>query len=301
MNPTVSVIIPVYNDPEGLCTTLDSVCEQTAGCGKYEIIIIDNNSTDNTSSVAQEFAKKHSNINLVFERNVQSSYAARNRGIQHSDGEIIAFIDADMIAPSNYIETVIRQMKNNKTQYAGIDVDMFIPNNISTISSKYAKNRGFNIKKSIEESNYAPTCCLVVNKDLIGSVGKFDERMISKGDVEFGRRVAAEGFSQKYIDDITLHHPARTTLDSLIRRRARIGRGTIQFKHYHPERSWGYNSLISVENLCPMFFHTFYKKNKRFYNQSTIILVYLLLWVLTLAETYGKIYQSISLRRDSNS
>lgn len=96
--PEISIIIPVYNDPVGLTNTINSLVKQDFK-GKYEILIVDNGSDDNTPEIIQKFEKKYSNLVEGFKENeIQSSYAARNKGIKKSRGEILVFIDADMWA-----------------------------------------------------------------------------------------------------------------------------------------------------------------------------------------------------------
>lgn len=77
-NLSISVIIPVYNDPAGLQDTLQSLVIQESP-GKFEIIVADNGLTDGTVQVAEKYCSRHEGlIKIVVEDNIQSSYAARN-------------------------------------------------------------------------------------------------------------------------------------------------------------------------------------------------------------------------------
>ena len=100
----VSVVIPVYNDPSGLQDTLESLVAQNFPKDQYEIIVVDNGSTDKTLDVAKMHADKYPQlVKYVIEDNIQSSYAARNKGIIVAKGELISFIDADMTVREEWL------------------------------------------------------------------------------------------------------------------------------------------------------------------------------------------------------
>lgn len=90
-SPTVSVIIPVYNCPEFIKNTLESVFNQTYS--DYEIIVINDGSTDNTHEVLQQYIDK---IKYFHQEN-QGVGVARNYGLKIAEGELIAFLDQDDI------------------------------------------------------------------------------------------------------------------------------------------------------------------------------------------------------------
>jgi glycosyltransferase involved in cell wall biosynthesis len=224
---TTSVIVPVYNDPEGLETTVDSLLDQTAE--DYEIIIADNGSTDRTRPLAAEYATRDG-IAHVIEDEIQSSYAARNAGIEAATGDVFAFIDADMWVESDWVESVQRRIERG-TRYLGCNVSVVVESD--TLVARYNSKTDFPIKKYIRKNNFVPTCCLVVDSNLIADVGKFDVRLISGGDVEFGHRVYDAGYNQEFAADICMYHPARDSLVDLLQKRHRIGRGKSQRAHYH--------------------------------------------------------------------
>ena len=94
-----SLIIATYNGARKLPATLASLAQQTLDRELWEAVIVNNNSTDNTSEVVEEFAKSHPelNIRLVFEPQQGLSFA-RNRGIDEAAGEYLIIIDDDEIA-----------------------------------------------------------------------------------------------------------------------------------------------------------------------------------------------------------
>lgn len=230
----VSIVIPVFNDPLGLQTTLDSILSHTP-YPDYEILIVDNNSTDETPTVGRKYAEDQENISIVFERNIQSSYAARNTGVEHAEGEVIVFLDADQRATSGWLTAAINRMVETDAAYLAPDIELD-PGEHPGIIARYNETSGFPIEDFLKRHRYAPTSCLFVRRDLIEAIGPFDERLVSGGDLEFGNRVADAGYELVFAPSVRIIHPTRRTLRALIKRNLRIGRGHCQLQRYHPER-----------------------------------------------------------------
>lgn len=227
----ISVIIPVYNDPEGLSVTIDSLLTHTDP--EPEIILVDNNSIDRTSDIAAEYSDEYDHITLVFERSIQSSYAARNTGINHATGEILVFLDADQRVTDNWLSALVDCIDNKDYVAPNIELDA---GERPTLIGQYNKTTGFPIKDFLQYHRYAPTSCLAVHRSLIDDLGQFDDRLISGGDLEFGNRVAAAGYDLVYCPRSTIIHPTRNSFSELLKRNIRIGRGHCQLQVYYSER-----------------------------------------------------------------
>lgn len=102
----ISVVVCTYNRAQLLHSCLQSLDRQTANKRLYEIIIIDNNSTDDTQQIVRTFAKRRHNIRLVAEKKRGHSYA-RNAGWKNAKGRYVAYIDDDAFADRNWIEEII--------------------------------------------------------------------------------------------------------------------------------------------------------------------------------------------------
>lgn len=90
---TISVVIPLYNKEDSICSTLSSVLEQDCSV-PFEIVVVDDGSTDQSATKVREIASKHGNIRYVKQDNAGPA-AARNRGKELSLGEWVMFLDAD--------------------------------------------------------------------------------------------------------------------------------------------------------------------------------------------------------------
>lgn len=105
----ISFAIPAHNEEKLIAQCIESIQKEIARCSaEAEIVVVNNNSTDNTKEVATQFA----NIKVVDETN-KGLVFARQCGMDHSDGELIANIDADMIVPTGWLSTIIREFENN--------------------------------------------------------------------------------------------------------------------------------------------------------------------------------------------
>lgn len=118
----VSAIIPVYNGSRTFSQCLGSVLNQTYS--NYEVIVVNNNSTDETERIIKEFAVIDRRVKYIFE-GYRSRGAARNAGIQAAGGEIIAMTDADCVVPHDWLSELIKPIVlENETAVMGFEEDL---------------------------------------------------------------------------------------------------------------------------------------------------------------------------------
>src|SRR3989344_5555616 len=108
MKTKVSVIIPVYNAQKDIVKCLESLNNQSYS--NYEIIVVNNNSSDRTKEIICKMKNKNNRIVVVFEPKL-SIGASRNTGEKKAKGEIICMTDADCILPANWIEEIIKPIR----------------------------------------------------------------------------------------------------------------------------------------------------------------------------------------------
>lgn len=110
-NPCVSIIIPVYNTSKYLRQTLDSVLRQTFR--DWELIIVDDGSTDDSGSICDEYAGKDQRIKVIHKPNGGVS-SARNVGIRAAKGKYITFIDGDDFVESDFLAKMHDGMESHQ-------------------------------------------------------------------------------------------------------------------------------------------------------------------------------------------
>lgn len=103
----ISVVIPAYNCEKYIGRCLDSILNQIFPV--YEIIIINDGSTDNTLNIIKEYRKKNDCIKLYSQQNLKAA-AARNKGISLSEGNYIAFIDSDDFIHESYFDVLVNNL-----------------------------------------------------------------------------------------------------------------------------------------------------------------------------------------------
>jgi len=110
----LSIIVCTFNRETYIEKTLDYLSQQTSNLQDYEVLIIDNNSTDNTASICKNFVSTtgHNQFHYFLEKNQGHTYA-RNRGIRESKGDYIAFLDDDAWVNGNYCDEIITYFDSN--------------------------------------------------------------------------------------------------------------------------------------------------------------------------------------------
>lgn len=281
---TISVIIPVYNDSEGIGQTLQSVVQQTHP--SYEIVPVDNDSTDETPAVISKWRKQYpALIRPTAERSVQSSYAARNTGIEHARGDVLAFIDADMTVPEGWLQAITSHFADTETDYLGYDIQVYVPEGEKGIWGWYDQIMGLPSQYHYENNQFVPTSCLAVRKETIEKVGEFDERLRSGGDKEFGERVHNHPtLSTKFSDDIVAYHPARTTFKEHREKAIRIGRGMGQLYKQSIQKS------SSISLFLELTSHLFPPSPFRIYRRCNSPLEYIFIYVMDTVIRYFRLY-----------
>jgi glycosyltransferase involved in cell wall biosynthesis len=228
--PFVSVIIPVYNDSVRLTKCLHALDRQTYPSDRYEILVIDNGSTQSIDMLVGE----HANARAALEPK-PGSYAARNKGLSVARGEVIAFTDSDCIPSPQWIAQGVEALLGNKEGGlvgGGIQVFPADPRRATAVEL-YDLVRGL-VQKDYVHSGFAVTANLFTFRHVIETVGPFDAELKSGGDAEWGQRAVARGFRFVYAEAASIAHPARRTLGQIYDKVARVTGGCHQVHQNDP-------------------------------------------------------------------
>jgi cellulose synthase/poly-beta-1,6-N-acetylglucosamine synthase-like glycosyltransferase len=122
--PFVSIVIAARNEKKNIANLLISLLQQSYSSERYEIIIIDDGSTDQTSDIVQQFQKQNKAIVLLhtsesLQKTTGHKATALTQGIQSAKGEIIATTDADCVVPSCWLQTLVQYFSDETAMVAG--------------------------------------------------------------------------------------------------------------------------------------------------------------------------------------
>lgn len=225
---SISVIIPVYNDHIGLTTTLNSLQNQTLSGYEFEIIV----GNDGCSSSVHQVCKRFG-VSCIDIFPNQGSYNARNRAMYTACSENLAFVDADIMVPTNWLENGLIALED--ADYVAGDIIIQKEENMS-IAELFEYYSAFNIHYYLAKHHFGVTGNLFVKKRVFDALGPFDHRLRSSGDLEFGDRVQQSGtFVQNYAADITVLHPPRGRRN-YIKKIKRGAVGQVLLKEQYPNR-----------------------------------------------------------------
>ena len=154
--PFVSVVIPTFNRAHFLSEAIKSVLEQVYK--NWELIIVDDNSTDETENVVTEFIKRNDNIRLIKNaRNIKGPGAARNTGIEASKGKYIAFLDSDDWWENEHLKDCISILEKDKKIGIVFSECRYL-NNEKVINESFFKETTILNEIPFEIFNYNPLC-----------------------------------------------------------------------------------------------------------------------------------------------
>lgn len=248
-HPFVSVIVPVYKDEGGLGLCVKSLLDQSYPTNRYEVIVVDNGLNPGISHALPA----DSRVRLIEEKR-PGSYAARNAGIKISHGDVLAFIDADIEADTNWIAQGV-------TALAGRDGIGLVGGAIEfTFRAQGTPNlvelcdslMHFDQKNYIEKFRYSVTGNLFTYRAVVDAVGPFDPELRSGGDREWGNRVDRHGYELVYAPAAFVHHPARSDMTQLIAKARRVsGRHLARWNSRAKLRSFAAIVPVLIRGVFP--------------------------------------------------
>ena len=217
--PFVSVVIPVFNNGDTLGRVLDGLAAQTWPKDRFEVIVADNNSTDDSADVA---AKKGAKV--VTETARQSSYAARNKGIEAAKGEILAFLDGDCVPAPGWLAAGVQAMEDAGADLAGGRIDISADGG-SELLARYERLSYVRQAETVAAHGTSAGGNLFIRRKVIEKIGPFRADLASGGDGEICIRARRAGFAMAYADDAVVTHRAIGSVTALLGRYHRLGKG----------------------------------------------------------------------------
>jgi glycosyltransferase involved in cell wall biosynthesis len=194
MATEISLVICTYNRCRYLPEALHSIRAQNIKAARFELIIVDNNSTDDTARISQEFiaANPQLNIRYCFEENKGLSFA-RNRGIKESSSGIVNYVDDDAILSVGYLEAMLLFFRNNPQAIGagGKVIPKYEAGSEPEWMSKYLNgfigkiDFGSQVKIFSSEMKYPVGCNMAYKKESLLKAGGFNNALQFRSDDKY--------------------------------------------------------------------------------------------------------------------
>lgn len=239
----ISAIVCTYNRELFICETIDSLLVSLTGVKDFEIVIIDNNSSDHTPELLLKY-KDHSYIKYIKEETQGLSHA-RNRGITEATGDILVFLDDDIEIKPDYFVTLEKTFSDPDISIAGgkvlpfnVGIPLWLPERYYYLVSI------FDIGDKVQTTRYLMGANFVIRKNLANEVGYFDVALGRKGnnlmageENEYMDRITSLGYKIYYVPDLVVYHKINDKLNTeyIFNYAYQNGRSTaIQYRKRNP-------------------------------------------------------------------
>lgn len=186
-DPSISVVICTYNRADRLKLALDALSTQSLSSEKFEILVVDNRSTDHTASICQTFQAHRSNFTYIYEP-VQGLSKARNTGWQAAKGAYIAYLDDDAIPCQDWLTVILDSFETIKPQPVSIGGPIFPlweiprPNWLtSEMEELFTILDGGETPRWFREHEYPWGANVIYRRDALAQAGGFCEQLGRKG------------------------------------------------------------------------------------------------------------------------
>ena len=221
----ISVIIPARNEEKEIGRAIESIL--ATKYSSFEIVVVNDGSTDGTAEIVRDYMKRHSNIQLINFEEGHSAAFARNRGAEKATGEILVFLDADTPFSTNFLKEINQDFKNSKIDGIGNDKRNTHTNFLSRLLSLLAYRSPLlaQMKKgTIVEENVSFNIFVVRRKTFL-ELGKFNEKIFYYEDTEFTERFFKKGHRAVWNPDIVFYSAQPDTLKDFYRQYKWSGKG----------------------------------------------------------------------------
>ncbi len=226
-HPRVSVVIVTYDDLDNLVGCLQSLAEQDYPAATTEVVVVDDGSTDGTADVLRnEFPGMR-----VISKSNEGADVSRNRGIEESTGEIIAFIDSDCTAFPDWLARMTERLIDEPNTVIGGRVlhrGSFWQR--LTGIADFGEYQGLQLK----EVRAIPTCNMGLTRTVLGGV-RFDPRLArAGGDTLFAETLRRKGAKLIYDPGVAVVHRPSVEMKDLLDRAKRYGRSFVEARKIEP-------------------------------------------------------------------
>jgi succinoglycan biosynthesis protein ExoA len=240
--PFISVIVPVRNEAVFLADTLHQLLQQRYDQTRFEVIVADGRSTDETRTIVATLQTRYANLRLLDNPRKWSS-SGRNAAVLAARGEIILLVDGHCdLANPNYLHDLAEAFSESSADCVGRPQPLDVKEATGVqraIAAARASRLGHHPASHIysDREGYVPpqSVAIAYRREVFDTVGLFDEAFDACEDVEFNHRVAQAGMRCWFTPRVQVHYYPRASLTGLFRQMVRYGRGRVRLLRKHPD------------------------------------------------------------------
>jgi glycosyltransferase involved in cell wall biosynthesis len=232
---SVSVVIPAYNAGATIADMLNGIVRQADAPTDLEIIVVDNGSRDDTAEIVRRFA----DVTLLLE-DKRGPSAARNRGLHHATGDIVAHLDADTLPTRTWLRNLVASFSDPGVVLAAGRTLIFHP---ATAVERYIAGAGlYETDRAISRLPFpfVPSLNMAVRRGAALAIGGWAEELMTAEDVDFSHRLLKAYPSDiAYAASAVLFHRVRSTPQELTNLARSYGQGVARmYRRYSDEVRW---------------------------------------------------------------
>lgn len=239
--PRISAVVAAYNAGATLDDCLTSL--SASDYANFEIILVDDGSTDQTAEIADTHARADARIRVIHEANRGLS-VARNLGLAAATGDIIAYTDADCRVDADWLHYIALKLMNSEA--IGVGGPNLVPADDGVIAHAvgYSPGNPMHIMLSDEIAEHIPGCNMAFWKWVLDDVGGFQPIYTRAGDdVDICWRLQARGYRIGFAPAALVWHHRRNSLGAYIKQQIGYGHAESLLEREHPEK---FNALGQV-------------------------------------------------------
>lgn len=251
--PFVSVAVVAYNAEKYIEECLSSLVNQSYPKNRYEILLINGNSTDRTIEIASKFK----NVKIISNPKIIIS-AGRNLAIENSKGKYLAFTDSDCKVDTNWLKVLVEKIEKSPPEvvaYGGpnliFDTDPPLAKVIGYMQETYIGSGGSPQSYKINEEKDVisiPNCNVIYKKNIIETF-RYDERLNVGEDCDFNSKLKERKFKFIYTNEAIVWHHRRASIKSFVKNMFLYGEAQAKIARYHGKLERKYSIIPSLAIL----------------------------------------------------
>jgi N-acetylglucosaminyltransferase len=240
---TVTVIVPAYNEEDGIRDTLDALMQQTDR--PEQIIVVDDCSQDNTGLVAREYGVEV----LRPQHNLGSKAKAQNYALPYCATDLVLPVDADTILAADYVERIKRPFEDPRVVIAAGNVQTKVTRTVTERGRSIEYLYGFHFYRPIQNRAGAPVvcsgCCSAFRREVLVASGGFPERTIVE-DFDWTATQQIAGFKAVYVAAAEAWAADPETIRYLRKQMNRWMSGFFQNMRIHFWPAWRHKPVLAL-------------------------------------------------------